>query len=118
MGERSGISEDEFDAAWKRLPESDRCFIRVLIIMVEAVGEGGLCYHEPSAEADAVLRRADRDVLFSLTVECVGRLFEAPALERIKRSRGRRKNGQSVREVSRRMFGVGGRGGEPKGDTP
>jgi hypothetical protein len=100
MVERRGMNEEEFRAAWKRLPESDQRFINTLIVVTETIADEKLRYHELPTRLERRLRKADRDTLFSIVVECLGRLLGSPAMERIKEAH-RRRNGQLLSQPPR-----------------
>jgi hypothetical protein len=97
MAKQRKQSEKESEASWKRLPESDQRFINALIVVSETIRTADLSYHLLPADVEDMLRTADRDRLFSIIVECLGRLLDAPALARIKRIHGRR-DGRLVTE--------------------
>lgn len=101
MAKRRPVNEDEFQTLWKKLPESDQRFLCALITVSEAVRDETLRYHELSTRVGKMVLAADRDTLFSVTVECLGRLFDAPALQRIKRGHRCRKNGPPVHKTTR-----------------
>ena len=82
MAKRREMSEDEFQERWKKLPENDQRFLIALDIVIHAVRDETLHYRKLSSRAEKLLQTADRNALFSITVECIGRLFDAPALQR------------------------------------
>jgi hypothetical protein len=97
MAKRRQIDETEFQTIWKGLPQSDKRFINALIVITETIGDETLRYHELPTRLERTLRKADRDTLFSVMVECVALLLDAPAMGRVKRSHRRRGNGAPAR---------------------
>jgi hypothetical protein len=105
MAKRPKTSEREFKACWRKLSAADRRFISALILVNEAVQKGRLRYHELSPQRERSLRRADRDTLFSIIVECLGILTKAPAMKRVHTAHQRRKtrmNGTAPAAAQRR----------------
>ena len=98
MAKRREMSEDEFQEKWNNLPESDQRFIVAVDVVCQAVGDKTLRYHKLSSRAEKMLQTADRDTLFSITVECVGRLFDAPALRRVRSHHRYPNNRPSIRK--------------------
>ncbi len=106
MAKRRGNNQREWDAKWKALPQSDKRFINTLILIMETIGDKTLHYHELPTRLERTLRKADRDTLMSIIVECLGLLLKAPAMERIKQSHSRRGNRTPVRvEAKKRIAG-------------
>lgn len=85
MAKRSKMSEREFKTCWRDLPEADRRFVSALTLVNQAVDDGRLRYHELSPPMERCLRRADRNTLFSIIVECLGILTGAPAMHRVRK---------------------------------
>ena len=84
MAKRPEMTKREFKKRWKNLPEADRQFIRALTLVSDAVGDRQLLYHKLPPTTERWLRRADRDTLFSIVIECLGLLTDAPAMQRIR----------------------------------
>ncbi len=84
MAKRRSMGKKELADAWKALPESDRRFYSALIILIEAIGDKKLLYHEPSASLLRLLRKLDRNALYSVIAECLYLLLDARMLERVK----------------------------------
>ena len=89
MAKRTTMTEAEADTCWRKLPESDRQFIRAMLIVSETVGDRELRFREISPEIRSMLQRANRDTLFSIITESVGLLTQAPVMGRIRKSRAR-----------------------------
>ena len=84
MAKRPEMTKREFKKRWKNLPEADRQFIRALTLVSDAVGDRQLLYHKLPLTTERWLRRVDRDTLFSIVIECLGLLTDAPAMRRIR----------------------------------
>ena len=97
MAKRREMSDDEFQEQWQNLPESDQRFFVALGIVIHAVHDETLHYRKLSSRAEKMLQTADRNALFSITVECIGRLFDAPALQRARSHHRYRDAGPSAR---------------------
>ena len=97
MAKRRPIDEKQLKTIWKGLARSDQRFISTLIVVTETIGDEKLRYHELPTRLERVLHKADRNTLFSVIVECVGLLLDAPAIQRVKQSHRRRRNGTPVR---------------------
>ena len=106
MAKRRGMNEQEYEATWEALPQSDKRFINTLILIMETIGDKTLRYHELPTRLERVVREADRDTLMSIIVECVGLLLGAPAMERVKQSH-RRRNGTPTRTETNNLNTAG-----------
>ena len=96
MAKRRGSEEKSLQWAWAALPQSDKWFLVALMVITEVVGDERLGYHELPTPLERTLQEADRDTRFSVIVECLYLLLEAPALERVKRAHRRRRDGRPV----------------------
>ena len=101
MGERSGISDDELQVAWKKLPEDDQRFISALSFVTEIIGDPALDYTKPPSWIESGLRRADQNMHFSIITECVYLMLDAAALKDAKGRYRKRRNRPSVRRLIR-----------------
>ncbi|MGD8454462.1 MAG: hypothetical protein PVJ57_21825 [Phycisphaerae bacterium] len=90
MARQLEISEREFKARWRKLPEADRQFVEAIVLVNRAVSDERLCYHELSPQRERSLRQADRDTVFSILTECLGILTNAPAMQRVRKARQQR----------------------------
>jgi hypothetical protein len=90
MAKRPKMTEEEFQARWRKLPEADRRFIGTLTLVNETLADGRLRYRSLPPLLERRLRQADRNTLFSIITECVGILTHAPAMQRIQRFHRRR----------------------------
>ncbi len=97
MAKRRPIDEKQPKTIWKGLPGSDQRFINSLIVVTETIGDEKMRYRELPTRLGRVLHKADRNTLFSVIVECVGLLLDAPAIQRVKQSHRRHRNGTPVR---------------------
>lgn len=86
------MTEKEFKALWKTLPESDRRFFRTMVILQAAMKLKDLHYHLPPPELEERLQRYDCHMLFGILVECVTLLTRTPAVQRVKEWHRRRGN--------------------------
>ncbi len=97
MAKPRPIDEKELKTIWKGLPRSDKRFISTMIVVTATLGDEKLRYHALPTRLERVLHKADRNTLFSVIVECVGLLLDAPAMQRVKQSHRRRGNGTPLR---------------------
>jgi hypothetical protein len=93
MAKRHRITQKELDGIWKNLPEADRRFMGATVLLGEALGAHGLHYRMLSPAWMRRLDACDRQTLFTLQIECLGRLTGAPAIERVRRTHRLRKAG-------------------------
>jgi hypothetical protein len=87
MAKRPKLSRKEPKAQWKAPADADRRFVSALGVIVEAIDDSTLRYCEPPVLLERTLREVDRDTLFSLVAECLCRLLNSSALERLRRKR-------------------------------
>ena len=95
MAKRRPIDQRQFKALWKGLPQSDKDFIDGMTLILEAIVDETLRYHELPPPLERVLHGADRDTLFSVLAESLGLLLDAPVMQRLERAR--RRNGKLQR---------------------
>ena len=102
MAKPRRLNESECKAALDRLPANDRCFIGVLTMIMDAVGDEPLRYKTLPTPLERTFSEAGRDTLFSVIIEALGALLDAPALKRMKQERDRRRNGSPPRSAAKR----------------
>lgn len=84
MAKRTKMTKRQVTEAWKGLTKADRRFLSAAIVINQAVGDEKLRYHELPARIERLLRRSDRNTLFSIITECLGLLTKAPAMDRVR----------------------------------
>ena len=84
------MTQKQFRAFWKTLPEPERKFFRTMVVMQTALGLTDLHYTMPPPEMEQRLKRYDRNQLFSIVADCVSLLTRTPAIERVKEVHRRR----------------------------
>jgi len=116
MAKRRGSEEKGLQSAWAALPQSDKWFVVALMVITEVIGDERLGYHELPTRLERTLHEADRDTRFSVIVECLYLLLEAPGLERVKRAHRRRGDGRPVH--THKQGSQGGRSAGKRGKGP
>ena len=102
MAKRREMNEEEFQEHWKTMPDSDQHFLVAMDLVCSALNDRTLHYHKLPSRVDKLLQTADRDTLFSIASECIGRLLDAPAIQRIRDCHSYRNNQPSSRKQKRK----------------
>ena len=118
MAKRRRSEEEDLQWVWETLPQSQKWFLVALMVVTEAVGDERLGYHKLPTRLERTLQEADRDTRFSVIVECLYLLLEAPAPERVKRAHRRRRDGRPThKQGSQGGRSTGRRGKGPRSET-